>query len=158
MVGKLLLATVVFVASCMRYTPPAQPVARPAVEVQAPFERTWDAAIDAFAEQVITVETLERASGFIVASRGSISARTKADTVAGRAMADCGGMGVLVFLPTSAKYNVVVRPAGSQSTVRVTASFMGSRSYQFENTLECSSKGSFEAALESSIKARAEKR
>jgi hypothetical protein len=128
--------------------------------VQAPFDRTWNAVIDQFAQQVITIETMERASGFIVASREGIPTRTRADSTAGLRLADCGTgpAGAMQdrsapFLPMSAKYNVLVREAGATSTVLVTARFVSTRGAE---TIECSSKGAFESAFEEAVRQRAE--
>lgn len=147
---------------CVKYVPPAPAVARPATVVAAPFDRAWNSVIDVFAEEVITVETVERASGFIVASRSAIPQATKADSTYAISLADCGRAAVTYlintppgdYLPTSAKYNVVVRSSEGGSSVRVTAKFI--RASRGE-TIECSSKGAFEARFERLVKERAEK-
>lgn len=130
--------------------------------VAAPVDSTWDAVIDVFAQQVITIETMERASGFIVASREGMPTRSRADSVAGRRVADCGRGSASVmqnvevaFLPTSAKYNVLVRPAGASSTVQVTVKFM---SVSPSRVIECSSTGDFETTFEGLVRQRAERR
>lgn len=151
--------TLLLTAACSRYVPPDPPAPRVVTPVSAPFERTWNAVIDVFAQEVITVETMEKASGFIVASRAAIPHYTAADSAAARAMADCGGLepsllGFRVrYLPSSAKYNVVVRSAGASSTVHVSARFIRT---VVQTATECSSRGAFESTLESLVKARAE--
>lgn len=155
---RLLLAILPALAACLQYTPPAAPTPRSATVVAAPFARTWDAVIDVFAQQVITIETMERASGFIVASREGIAWRTRTDSVAILRLADCGKGGsrmsnvVSAYLPTAAKYNVLVRPAGDSSTVQVTLKFVrvtpGGAS-------ECTSTGRFESDFEARVRSAA---
>lgn len=148
-------------SACLTYVPPAAPQPRAGSPVAASFDRTWNSVIDQFAEQVITIETMERASGFIVASRASISTRSKADSAFGASVADCGGFkqalgGVASpAVPTSAKYNVLVRAIDAEhSMVQVTARFLSSGA---PGTVECSSRGAFERDFEARVKARAER-
>lgn len=76
-------------------------------------------------------------------------------------MADCGRLvpsnvsdKLVVYLPGSAKYNVVVRGDGARSSVRVTVAFSGS----VERARQCSSTGEFESRFESAVRAIAEGR
>jgi uncharacterized lipoprotein len=128
--------------------------------VAAPFARTWDTVIDALASRVIAIETLERASGLVVASSAAIPGRTRADSTAALLLADCGrdGKGLAVsvrgpYLPQRAKYNVVVRDRGEASTVQVTVVFSRTTGAQLT---ECTSTGAFERAFETAVKTRAE--
>ena len=153
-----LFALAISLTACLPYTPPAPPKPRSAMLVPAPFDRTWDAVIDVFAREVITIETMERASGFIVASREGIANRTRSDSIAILALADCGKGGegftnvVSPFLPSSAKYNVLVRSAGESSTVQVTLKFVR---VGVKGTSECTSTGRFEEKFESLVKSAA---
>jgi hypothetical protein len=147
----------------VQFIPPATPAPRQAQPVAAPFDTVWNAVIDYFAAQVIPIETLDRSSGFIVASRAHIPTRTKADTAAAVLLADCGkypkGFNYtsdLYFLPSSAKYNIVVRPAEtSQSTLLVTAKFMGTTTD--DKPADCTSKGLFERSVEAAVTSRVTK-
>lgn len=154
----LLIATL---SSCATVVPPAPPLARQGTMVSAPFDRAWNAVIDVFAAEVITIETMERASGFVVASRGALPRRTRADSASVLRMADCGrikatafgGQLPTQFLPNSAKYNVLVREGGEGTRVLVTAKFMRE---ERSGASECSSKGAFEQAFEQAVKEKAE--
>lgn len=157
-----LVPALLLLSACVTYIPPGAPAPREATEVAAAFDRTWNATIDVFADRVIAIETLERASGLVVASSASIPGRTKADSTAAIQLADCGrekegfGSGARgAFLPQRAKYNVRVRERGAATTVQVTSIF--TRSVGSE-TIECASRGAFEQAFESAVKARAEAR
>lgn len=159
--GLTLLAAL---GACSRLVPPASPSPREAREVRAAFEPTWDAVMDVFAQEVIPIDVLEKASGFVAAETAVISDMTPSDSARARAMADCGRRtgswfaNELVFLPSNARYNVLVRSSGPQSTVRVTVRFLrvvwgGGRFI----TLECSSKGAFEAEFEQQVRRIAER-
>lgn len=153
------LLAAVSISSCTKYIPPAPPTPRAVTSVAAPFDRAWDSVIDVFASRVITVDAMERASGFIVASSAGIAGRSKADSAAALALADCGLLGAagisrkVRYLPDRAKYNVLVRPSGSSSTVQVTAKFLR---VSGEQVVECSSTGAFETNFEQAVKAKAE--
>lgn len=166
----LLTGAVLFAGACappLRYIPPKDPIARNAEPVAAPFDRAWDAVIDLFAREVIPIETLDRASGFVAASSSVIRTVLPTDSTLARALADCGRLRGgympkdLVYPPESARYNVLVRSTGPQSsTVRVTAAFFGgywAAPYHFTR-LECSSTGDFESRFEKAVKEAAERR
>lgn len=146
--------------ACAPYVPPKAPTPRTATPVAASFDRTWNAVIDVFASRVITIETMERASGFIVASTAGIPGYSKADSATALSYADCGKPAGSAFsaphgpyLPSSAKYNVLVRAAGEGAIVQVTAKFIRA---DRSSSAECSSHGAFEQAFESAVKTRAE--
>lgn len=123
------------------------------MQVNAPFEKTWNAVIDILGNDNIPVTTLDKNSGFVVAERTRIVYASKAERDAVLALADCGGNGLgMTFVPTSARYNIVVRPNGNATTVKATAS------YQSPAAAGCTSKGTFETQLETAIKQRAETR
>ena len=116
--------------------------------VNASFGKTWDAAIDAFADRGISVETLDRSSGLIVpAGRARL-----ADAVeGGYKYADCGKswLGNAQF-PQSVKYNVLIRGDSARSRVQVRAFYLT------ENGQQCASTGYWEDYVENGIKERAE--
>ncbi|MBK8056425.1 MAG: hypothetical protein IPK33_00725 [Gemmatimonadetes bacterium] len=107
---------------------------------------------------MITIETMERASGFIVACATVSRIAPGPDSIAILALADCGKGGegftnvVSPFLPSSAKYNVLVRSAGDSSTVQVTLKFVR---VGVKGTSECTSTGRFEEKFESLVKSAA---
>src|SRR5688572_25508871 len=91
------------VAACGPYPPKLYPTPQP-VPIQASFDDTWNAVIDRFAETLIPIATIEKASGLIVTDAFNFG-RTIATDVA-----DCGSdwMGTPVQA-TLARHNVRVR-------------------------------------------------
>lgn len=146
MAQRLIAATLIAIsASCVTYRPPSTTAApRQGVQVQASFNATWEAAIDAFAETNVPIATMDRGSGFIASEQIDAGSR-------GSRFADCGEFVGEVVDPSLATYNVIVRGDSSSSTVRVTAAFarpdIGGR---------CVSRGTFETIMENRILARAE--
>lgn len=133
-----------FAAGCS--TPPGPPPApMVALEVMAPFDRTWNAVIDIFALQQIPIATLEKASGLIVANPLYVSRQN------GIGWADCGSRMGEAIPATRATFNVVVRAVGTASSVRVTASWatIGAESY-------CVTTGEWEKNFQNSVKRSAE--
>ena len=149
---------------CVSYTtrPPGAAVLREPTTVNASFGRTWDAVIDVFAEENISIRTIERASGFIAAERTSIAYDTREDEAYGERLADCGTFGPIRLMPRSASYNIVVRGDSTRSTVRVTVKYLNYGADRTrmvaQNERECSTRGVFEATTEESVKRRAETR
>jgi hypothetical protein len=147
-VRRFLIAAAAASAACARMPIPAGP--REPMLVNASFGKTWDAAIDAFADQGISIETLDRSSGLIVpAGRARI-----ADAVeGGYKYADCGKswLGSAQF-PLSVKYNVLIRGDSTRSRVQVRAFYLTDKGQQ------CSSTGYWEDYVENGIKDRAEGR
>jgi hypothetical protein len=156
------------VSACAKFVPPTPPTPRAAVTINAPFDRTWDAVIDAFAEAVIPIATMERASGFIVARQQAIPLRTPAERNSALDLADCGMLVSATqaadeaLYPVSAEYNVVVRgDSAGRSTLRVTAAFRGATvstsGVPGSGSVDCTSNGKLEARIEAFVAARAAK-
>jgi hypothetical protein len=140
------IAALATFAACARMPTPAGP--REPMLVNASFGRTWDAAIDAFADRGISIETLDRSSGLIVpAGRARI-----ADAVqGGYKYADCGTSWLgSAQLPLSVKYNVLIRGDSARSRVQVRAFYLTEKGQQ------CTSTGYWEDYVENGIKERAE--
>jgi hypothetical protein len=161
---KMSLLLGLSLAGCApKFIPPIVPTPRHARSVAAPVDTVWNAVIDYFAREVIPIETLDRSSGLIVASRGLIPTRTKQDSASAAQLADCGrfpkdfnNIVERVVVPTSAKYNVLVRAAGpSESTLLVTAKFLGRLNLE---PVDCTSKGFFEETVEAAVATAATKR
>lgn len=157
-----LAVLVVVVPACYRYHPPAALSPREPTRVEASFGRTWDAVIDVFADQNIPISTMERVSGFIAAQRGSIPLALENERSLALAIADCGRFGPSPLFPWAAVYNVVVRGDSAASTIKVTASYasMGALATNPKRVTvrtECASRGVFEDATETVIRARAER-
>lgn len=137
------------VNSCVAPVPPAPLAPRPALEVAAPFSRTWDAAIDHFATNNIQIKTIDRASGILVA---------EPMTTSGTLFADCGRtMLDMPIVPTHATWNLLVRGDSVKSTVKATIRFVAISTGRYGSTTECTSKGVWESGFEQEIKTRAEK-
>lgn len=137
-------------ASACSYVPPVQTAPRPATTVNAPFDSTWNAVIDAVARLNLPVATIDRASGLLVPKTRIY---LPADSAAALRYADCGhdrsGFGSAVTLyyrrPTSADFNIVVRPAGERSTLNVRV---------FLKPETCVSTGKLEQEIEDLVFAR----
>jgi len=154
---RLLLVTLLACSPSYRFEPPTPIAPPPAIEVNAPFERVWDAVIDYFAKAVIPVEAIEKQSGFIVASRSVIPSSTYSDSLAALALAECGvfrGPTDAEVLPSSAKYNAVVRAVSSDRTsLQFTIKFTGARvMLAGMQPFDCSSRGLFERHFYAAVK------
>lgn len=151
--ARWLCGSILFVIlACMRTIPPAPPVPRDAMNVAAPFDRTWSAVIDVFAAKNIPIRTLDRSSGFIATDRLSVGSGTLGREP--HPYADCGSAQLLGYYPpTDATYNIRVKGAASSSTVQVNVLWVSTIP---PSSPQCSTKGVWETELESAIKARAE--
>jgi len=161
--ARLTVALVIVLSGCYRYYPPLPPPVRDARSIYASFGQTWDAVIDVFAEQNIPISTMERASGFIAADRTSWRYASLYDRDYVLRLVDCGRFGPMPYLPSAARYNVVVRGDSSVSTVKVTTTYTSTGAFYSDPTkvkpasLDCSSRGVFEDSVEATIKAQAER-
>lgn len=113
--------------------------------VNASFSRTWNAAIDVFAARNIPIETLDRASGLIVARPQELY---YSDSTM---LADCGRRQFSGRQYASmAYYNVLIRGDSTHSTVHVTSKWVTKDGFL------CNTKGVFEAGFEKNVKQKAE--
>jgi hypothetical protein len=143
------LALLTGTVACYQPPPPVAP--RPVVPIAASFDHTWNAVIDIFADNSIPIQSMERASGFIVSREMS--------PIPDDSWADCGSGGINTVRLRAASFNVVVRGDSTSSSVRITTRFVGT--VQFADnvrTTECSSNGIWERALEKKVKSKAEGR
>lgn len=123
--------------------------------VNAPFAKTWEAAVDVFAERNISIKTLDRASGLIVAEAVKVGSRNSN-------LADCGkdAMGIAQY-PTDATWNLLIRGDSLRSTVKANVRFIRvgmSRAALSTETVteECSTRGVWETEFEQQLKVSAE--
>lgn len=137
------------VTACYSYQPPGPPVPSAEQPVNASFGKTWDAVIDLFAEQNISIATIERASGLIVASPGYLERSLSG----GAEYADCGKNNGLPVLPTRVGYNVRVKGDSTKSMLRVNAVFVGQYT---DGTFQCSTRNVWETQVWARIAAKAE--
>ena len=145
----LSVAVALSAASCVRLTPPAPPVPSSEVPIRASFGRAWEAVIDLFSEQNISIVTIERASGIVVAEPGRLDVPWETAF----SYADCGRLGRAVFAPTRVGYNVRVKGDSTRSTVRINAVF---RSLDPESAKECTTRNVWESKISALIKTKAE--
>jgi hypothetical protein len=146
---KLLVPTTacVLLAGCTTYKPPPPPTPRDASLVTASMGQTWDAVIDLFATRNIPIRTIERASGLIVTDALSVGQE-------GNTWASCGTRNGKVLPPDRATYNVLVRGDSTLATVRTTVLWARTAD---PIVPECTSTFIWERALETDVKARAER-
>jgi hypothetical protein len=140
------------------YVPPTPRPERSDFPIAASFGRTWDAVIDFFARESIGVKTIERASGFIVAEWGQIPPLLADPTRGAVAIADCGTEAGVIYYPSSATFNVVVRGDSTRSTLHVTMAYASYRNYltAYQVRLPCVSTGWYEGKIEGFVRDRAE--
>lgn len=131
------------------------------MEVRASFAKTWEAAVDVFAERNIPIKTVDRASGLIVAEVQAVSVK---DSVG---LADCGSNALGIKLwPDVATWNLLVRGDSTRATVKanvrfvmVTGSTRGLFGTEQQGTVtDCSTLGKWETDFETQLKAAAEKK
>ncbi len=139
----------------VRYAPPTiTPADRSPRSVAASFDRTWDAAVDVFAANGLSVVTANKASG-VLASGVSVYSKENPDST----LADCGTeypktpewrkpLAVL-----NGRVNVVIRSDREGSTVLARAFF--NSSITPGEIIECPSRGTLEARIEQAIANRA---
>jgi hypothetical protein len=142
------------------YTPPAPAVSRSGTAVSASFGKTWDVVVGIFAERNIRIQTIDRASGLIVAQPQRVGL---APDAADR-LADCGTMsnGGAHLYPTDAVWNVYVRGDSSASTIRATINFVWMnpmRTLAAASAAQpCETRGVWEQDFEQRVKATVEAR
>ena len=139
------VAVLLVVASCM--SPPKYEPPRPEAPIAAPFDRTWDAAIAAFAERKINVNA-DRSGGMIMSIGLSVAETDTTWTSCGTA-----GVNARVMRPEIVRYTVLVKGDKEKSTIKATALF-GSDAGLL--VAQCPSKGIWEAEFEADVKQRAE--
>jgi hypothetical protein len=105
----------------------------------APFDPTWAAVIEVFADQNWVIQNMEKDSGLITTDWMSLDESN--------AFADCGGSGMSRVLGRELRFNVLVRAGadGSSSSVSVNATFRESRSWDGRQWyVDCNSTGRVE--------------
>jgi len=160
MIGRFRSAALIAMTACTACTtmiPPGPPIPerQPAV-VSAPFDRTWEAAIDVFASANLPIETLDKASGLLVPRQAIYTA---GDT----SYADCGVLHPNSkeyrepIGPTNARFNVVVRGDQTKSTIQVRAFFRATptvttaTAFNDTKVIDCNTRGVFETQMERRI-------
>ena len=156
---RLSLVVLVATAACVAPLPPPAPQLRPAATVNGSFGRTWQAAVDVFADKNIGIRTIDRSSGLIVADPVSVPADARAGFNQPNPLADCGKDMLAHYPPpSSAAYNVRVRGDSSTSTVLVTVRWITTYSNLAAKEVVCASRGVWEGEFEAAVKSKAERR
>jgi len=147
--AAVLAGGVLLVSSCG--TPPrATPVKRGPMPVNASFDRTWDAAIDAFAHWNVPVQNRDKKAGTL-SSFGVVV--TGADST----WADCGrtqgGDAGRPQLPQVGRYVGTVKGDSVSSSIFVETLWMSGTGMVIK---ECISRGVWETQFEQEVKSKAE--
>lgn len=109
-------------------------------DMAAPFDPTWDAVIDVFADRNWAITNMEKASGLITTDWMRLSSEDR--------FADCGGSGLASVVTREIRFNVLVRGKGPAATVTVNATFRELRSFDGrEGYVDCESTGAVERLI-----------
>ncbi len=123
------------------YHPPTSVASdRGPTAIRAPFGKTWEAVIDWVGKANLSVDVLDRSSGFV-----SLRQVTVADT----GWADCGRDAYGWIVPSQGRLDIVAHGDSAGSTVRVNAVFAN-------GGLTCVTRGVLERDVERWIKQAAE--
>lgn len=170
----VLIAAVATLGTCVSYQPPQSPAPREGTQATAPFDSTWSAVVSYFASRNLSIRTIEKASGIIVAEAG------RADLLANRPVqidangnhmyrngkpvlgapvyADCGTIKGPPVDPITGAFNVFVRANGAGSivkaSVRYTSQYLTAAG---PIAVECVSLGKWESELEALVKEQVER-
>ena len=149
--------------SCLaayEYQPPTAIAPLREVTVAVPYEQTWQAVIEVFAQNQIPIKTIDRASGLLVAEPLRFNLRNFSSSYTGKMgslvtsdyeYADCGHSAAIKYNPTFARFNAQIRQKGDSSVLRVNVLYewtpQTNLERQYENQLErkiCVSTGKWE--------------
>lgn len=151
------LPIVWFASACVPPVPPPAPQVRPAALVTASFGKTWQAAVDVFADKNVGIRTIDRSSGLIVADPVLVPVDARGGFSLPNPLADCGRDMLGHFPPpSSAVYNVRVKGDSSTSTVLVTVRWITVHSNLAAQEVVCATKGVWEGAFEKAVMEKAE--
>ena len=136
---RSMLALPLLVGACVQQPELVAPAREPLL-VEAPFETTWNAIIDHFAERNLPIANMDKASGFIATAELPIHE-------VHYEWADCGIVMGIRQPPNGATYNVVARPQGeTRTTLKITTLWE-----VHTEGLRCVSKGRWEQEAEAAI-------
>jgi len=133
--------------SCQPAHRPQPMPPRTAVAVNASFNRTWQAALDAFKDQNVEALT-DRYSGTI---RGTVEVMS-----GDQGGQDCGvSNDGKAIRPQLAGYRITIKGDSTTSTVIAAATYLSAPGLAVQ---ECGSRGTWESQVEMDVKRRAESR
>jgi len=167
--GATILWACLLVAGCVtKFIDPTPKPVLPPTPMAANFDRAWDAAVGWFAERNIPIQTIEKASGIIVADVNIRYLPNRVDVLdkngkrqswkqSAPVYADCGGPSSgWQFDPTSMIYNIRVKGDGAASSVQVNARYVTEGNANHAHFAACSSTGKWEDEIQAYIKQKAE--
>jgi hypothetical protein len=144
-------------AACIKIIPPTPVPKREPVPIAAPYEAAWNATVEAFAVRHIQIQTLDKPSGLIVATPDTVESKN-ADR-----WASCGAIKHGIETPlklhaTDLEFNVVVRAAGTGSTIRINTRWTSRNPTDTERPdyMLCARTNLWETELETRIRTTAE--
>jgi len=156
--------------SAYEYRPPTIVAPVREVTIAVPFENTWQALIDVFAQNQIPIRTIDRSSGLLVADPLRFNLRNFSSSYTGKMgslvtsdylYADCGNASTVKYNPTFARFNAQVRQRGDSSVLRVNVSYEWTPGTDFERSIEsqverkvCISTGKWESEIIDAIVSR----
>jgi hypothetical protein len=155
MLSRMRYAIILLAAACTYSAPASVAPERAPTTVIAPFDRTWTAAIDYFADLNVPIRTLDRTSGFAATEELTVSDGTSVE------WADCGDVDGTPVAPMRAVYNVRVRGDSARSMVRVTVRWVSAHTDVWTSQtrgIDCVTTGKWELDAELAIQRRAEGR
>lgn len=149
-----LLVALLLVVACTPTPPPPAPVPVDHY-ARASFDSPWNAVIEFFADSRVSIETIDKASGLIVSRQFTIPKERIREWV----VCETHSMGTPMVehpnLQVVADFNVLVRPRGDSTAVRINAVTTGRVvAGTLTSNVECNSSGRFEAMLYERIGAR----
>lgn len=118
----------------------------PSLTLESPEDEVWDAAIDAMGELNLSINEMERTSGFIATDWAQ----------APEEYMDCGDAGIADHVNRQGKFNIVVREQGDESTtLTVNSSFRAMRVFgDNRSQIQCESTGALEARMHRTVRTR----
>jgi hypothetical protein len=145
--GAWALGLTLVVGGCAGYHPPRTVASdRGPTAIRASFSKTWEALIDWTGKANLSVDVLDRTSGFISLREFPVGT---SDTT----WADCGRDAYGWIVPTQARLDIVAHGDSAGSTVRVNVVFAN---VERQRSLSCVTHGVLERDVERWIKQAAE--
>jgi hypothetical protein len=117
----------------------------PPAELQASFDRTWVATLDALADERIPIATVDKASGLVT------SGPFKVDHAKAATWGNCGSDPMIPMSITDGTLSVLVRGTNAATTVRITPRWS---MVSGGNSMVCVTTGGLEKAIEARIRSR----
>lgn len=122
------LIVILYALSCSP-VPPVKMDLKTYTDLDATFDEVWEAVIAHFADNMYTIQTIEKSSGIIVTERITYRNGPISDGYAGNkemnlSLCNCGKHGSLIFGNLYVKFNVFVREIDKNKTrIQVNAKF-----------------------------------